>query len=82
MQPIEDVLERARRAMAAELGLPPEQIRDDTDLVRDLGLDSLDQLRVLSAMEDEFGVNIPDDAVPTDRRFRAIVEALVAAADG
>ena len=74
------VLDRARSAMAKELNIPVESIRDDTDLVADLHLDSLDSLRVVFAVEEEFGVEIPDESLPDDTGFRVVVEHLLASA--
>ena len=75
-----DVVERARHALARELKIPVERIADDTDLEKDLGLDSLDRLRMVCAVEDEFGIAIDDDTLPDDNRFQAVVEALLARA--
>ena len=74
----DEVVERARRALARELKIPVERIADDTDLEKDLGLDSLDRLRMVCAVEDEFGITIDDEALPEDNRFRVVVEALLA----
>lgn len=77
----DEMVERARRALAKEMKIPIERIADDTDLETDLGLDSLDRLRMVCAVEDEFGITIDDDALPEDNRFRAVVEALLARAE-
>lgn len=76
----DDVVERARRALAKELKIPIERIQDDTDLEKDLGLDSLDRLRMVFAVEEEFGITIEDESLPADSRFRPVVEALLAKA--
>jgi acyl carrier protein len=76
----DEVVERARRALAKELKIPAEKIQDDTDLEKDLGLDSLDRLRMVFAVEEEFGITIEDETMPEDRRFRAVVEALLSRA--
>lgn len=76
----DEVVERARRALANELKIPAERIQDDTDLEKDLGLDSLDRLRLVFAVEEEFGVTIEDETMPDDRRFRSVVEALLSRA--
>lgn len=71
------VLERARQALARELSVPPESIRDDMDIDAELGLDSLDRLRLVFAMEKEFGVTIPDGVDFEDRQFGAVVRRLL-----
>lgn len=48
--------------------IDPEKLTVDSHFIKDLGLDSLDHVEVIMAMEDEFGFEIPDrDA---DRLFR------------
>lgn len=74
------VIERARVALAKELSVPVESIRDDMDIDEELGLDSLDRLRLVFAMEKEFGVTIPDGIDFEDRRFGAVVRQLLAVA--
>lgn len=74
------VLERARVALARELSVPVESIRDDMDIDAELGLDSLDRLRLVFAMEKEFDVTIPDGVDFDDRSFGAVVRQLLAAA--
>jgi len=74
------VLERARAALARELSVPVESIRDDMDIDAELGLDSLARLRLVFAMEQEFDVTIPDGVDFEDRRFGAVVRQLLAVA--
>jgi acyl carrier protein len=74
------VIERARHALARELSVAPESIRDDMDIDAELGLDSLDRLRLVFAMEKEFGVTIPDGVDFEDRSFGAVVRRLLAVA--
>lgn len=42
------------------LGLKPAQVTDDARLVADLGADSLDQVELVMALEEKFGISIPD----------------------
>jgi acyl carrier protein len=74
------MMHRARAALAAEFGVPVGRIRDDTSVVRELGIDSLDWLRLVFALEDEFDVSIPADFVIGEQRFRPVVERLLAGA--
>ncbi|XP_048757651.1 acyl carrier protein, mitochondrial-like [Ostrea edulis] len=39
----------------------PEKLAMDSHFMKDLGLDSLDQVEIIMAIEDEFGLEIPDD---------------------
>ena len=48
-----------------QLPLSPEDIRPGSKIKDDLGADSLDVLQLLMALEEEKGVVIPDDVLPT-----------------
>ncbi len=42
---------------------PTEKMNESTDLVNDLGLNSLDVMNAVVAFEDEFGIEIPDRVI-------------------
>ena len=48
-----------------QLPLSPEDIRPESKIKDDLGADSLDVLQLLMALEEEKGIVIPDDVLPT-----------------
>ena len=51
--------------LVSELGLDAEKITDEANFEADLEVDSLGVVELLMAMEDEFGVKIPDDEAET-----------------
>jgi acyl carrier protein len=53
-------LERVQKVAAEELGLELSEIKPDSSF-RALGADSLEMVSLLNALEDEFGIQIPDD---------------------
>ncbi len=55
--------EQIKVAIAKQLNMLPENIRDDALIVDDLGATSLDAVELLMALEDQFGVCIPDEDV-------------------
>ena len=55
------VFEKIRNLIADQLDIDPEQITPETDLMLDLNADSLDAVDVLTQIEDEFGIEIPDE---------------------
>lgn len=57
------MLEKIQAMLAEALNLPIEKIVPDAKIVDDLGADSLDVVELLSQLEDEFGITIPDDEV-------------------
>ena len=57
------MLEKIQAMLAEALNLPVEKIVPDAKIVDDLGADSFDVVELLSQLEDEFGITIPDDEV-------------------
>ena len=57
------MLEKIQTMLAEALNLPVEKVTADAKIVDDLGADSLDVVELLSQLEDEYGVVIPDDEV-------------------
>lgn len=55
------VEERVKEIIAQQLGLKKEEIRLESSFVEDLGADSLDTVEVVMALEEEFGIDIPDE---------------------
>ena len=55
------VFEKIRDLIADQLEIDPEMIKPETDLMLDLNADSLDAVDVLTQIEDEFGIEIPDE---------------------
>ncbi len=54
--------QRVRDIIEKELGVEREKLTDDASFIEDLGADSLDIVELVMAFEEEFGVEIPDDA--------------------
>ena len=57
------MLEKIQAMLAEELNFPVEKVTADAKIVDDLGADSLDVVELLSRLEDEYGVMIPDEEV-------------------
>ena len=56
------VSERVIDIVADQLGVEKEKISPETSFVNDLGADSLDTVELVMELEEEFDINIPDDA--------------------
>jgi acyl carrier protein len=53
--------EKVRQIIADQLGVKKEEVTDNAKFVDDLGADSLDTVELVMALEEEFGVEIPDE---------------------
>jgi len=53
--------ERAKEIIAKELEVSTDQLRPDAKVIEDLGADSLDTVELVMALEEEFGLDIPDE---------------------
>lgn len=56
-----DVGEKVKAIIAEQLGVKSEEVTDSASFVDDLGADSLDTVELVMALEEEFGVEIPDE---------------------
>ena len=55
------VEQQVKAIVAEQLGVKAEQVVNDASFVDDLGADSLDTVELVMALEDEFGIEIPDE---------------------
>lgn len=56
------VQERVINIVAEQLGVEKDKIKMESNFVNDLGADSLDTVELVMELEEEFDINIPDDA--------------------
>lgn len=57
-----DVLSRVKSIVVEHLGVEESKVTEQSSFVDDLGADSLDRVELVMAFEEEFGVEIPDEA--------------------
>ena len=55
-----DVTDKIKKIICEQLDVPEEDVVPEASFVDDLGADSLDQVELIMAMEEEFDVSIPD----------------------
>ena len=65
--------EKVRDIIAKQLSVKPETVADESNIAEDLGADSLDLVEILMALEDEFGISIPDEVIPQIKTIKDIV---------
>lgn len=52
--------DKVKEIIVEQLGVNPEQVTPEASFIEDLGADSLDQVELVMAFEEEFGAEIPD----------------------
>ena len=56
-----EVGQKVKSIIAEQLGVKIEEVTDSASFVDDLGADSLDTVELVMALEEEFGIEIPDE---------------------
>jgi acyl carrier protein len=57
-----ETAERVKKIVVEHLGVEADKVTEEASFIDDLGADSLDIVELVMAFEEEFGVEIPDDA--------------------
>ena len=60
--PMSDIADRVKNIVVEHLGVDADKVVEGASFIDDLGADSLDTVELVMAFEEEFGVEIPDDA--------------------
>jgi len=58
---MENVEQRVKKIVAEQLGVNEAEIKNESSFVEDLGADSLDNVELVMALEEEFETEIPDE---------------------
>ena len=68
------MLEKMKEVVVDQLALDPSIVVEDADFAKDFGADSLDLLQLMTALEDEFSVSIPDEEFENLRSVRDVLD--------
>jgi acyl carrier protein len=71
----DELIERVRKVIAASKRIPEDRVTVDSSF-EELGIDSMDAVEILFALENEFDISIPDEEVKTVRNVRQMVEGV------
>ena len=66
--------DRVKKIVVEHLGVEQDKVTEDASFIDDLGADSLDIVELVMAFEEEFGVEIPDDAAEKITTVRDAIE--------
>ena len=64
-----DITDRVKKIVVEHLNVDESKVSDDASFIDDLGADSLDTVELVMAFEEEFDIEIPDDAAETIQTF-------------
>jgi acyl carrier protein len=53
--------QRVKDIIVEQLGVKPDQVTPEAKFIEDLGADSLDTVELVMALEEEFGIEVPDE---------------------
>jgi acyl carrier protein len=69
-----DVAERVKKIIVEHLGVEEAKVVENASFIDDLGADSLDTVELVMAFEEEFGIEIPDEAAEGIGTVQAAVD--------
>ena len=78
---MESVADRVKKIIVEQLGVEEDRVTPEASFVDDLGADSLDTVELVMALEEEFGIEIPDDAAEKITRVQEAVVYIEANAE-
>ncbi len=70
------MFEKVCKMLADQLGIPADTIKPESEVIKDLGADSLDVVELMMAIEDEYGITLPDGEVENIKTVGDIVAML------
>ncbi len=70
------MFEKVCKMLADQLNLPVESIKPESEVVKDLGADSLDVVELMMALEDDYGITLPETEVESVKTVQDIVDMM------
>ena len=67
------IIEKVKELVAEQLGISKDTIKPESNIIEDLGADSLDVIEMLMTLEDEYGITIPDEEINQVKTIEQIV---------
>jgi acyl carrier protein len=71
---MESVADRVKKIIVDQLGVEEELVNPEASFVDDLGADSLDTVELVMALEEEFGIEIPDEDAEKITRVKEAID--------
>jgi acyl carrier protein len=77
----QEIFDKIKKIIIDHLGTEEDKVVDAANFIDDLGADSLDQVELVMAFEEEFGIEIPDEAAEHITTVGSAVKHIVENAD-
>ena len=77
-----DIADRVKKIVVEHLSVDEDKVTENASFIDDLGADSLDTVELVMAFEEEFGIEIPDDAAETIQSFGDAAKEITGASAG
>ncbi|MDJ0553464.1 MAG: acyl carrier protein [Microcoleaceae cyanobacterium MO_207.B10] len=70
----EEIFDKVKKIVCEQLEVDPETVTPEANFANDLGADSLDTVELVMALEEEFDIEIPDEAAEQIATVQAAVD--------
>ncbi|MCD6267346.1 MAG: acyl carrier protein [Thermotoga sp. 4484_232] len=77
-----EILEKVRRMVAEKLGIDLDDVKEDANIIEDLGADSLDLVDIVMYVEDTFGIRVEDEELEKIKTLKDIVDGIAKKLEG
>ncbi len=68
--------EKVKELLVEKLGLDADKVLPESEIIKDLGADSLDLVEMLFSLEEEFGITVPEDKTESIATVQDIVDII------
>jgi acyl carrier protein len=68
-----EIVEKVKDIVVEQLGVESDEVKGDSTFIDDLGADSLDIVELIMAFEEEFNIEIPDEAAEKIKTVQDVV---------
>ncbi len=71
-----NTFEKIKELLVDKLGLDADKVTPQSEIIKDLGADSLDLVEMLFSLEEEFGITVPEDKTESIVTVQDIVDII------
>jgi len=68
------LIDEIKEVVVEQLSVSPDEVKEDSKFVEDLGADSLDVVELVMALEEKFDIEIPDDEAEKIQTVKDVID--------